>query len=336
MPHSFENYTNDKSDSPVNINVVTESQTIQVLATVSDRREYQITCHINYQHDPIPPILLLLHEMMDGKSHEVSKRKSTFTLIPNEMTLVTSLTCLIVNQTLHYHVIPEIPVIFTMIGETTSLQTQLGEIESDQLVILTNVTIPSYVWCRTFLNPLQTPMVSEVMESKRFFVSKSQSIRLENLIPSTEYTVYCYGESVAHVTMRESLNDVKQVAVTRDAILTFDSWKEDSKVHFTLNTNLHRPSICSIIKNHQIEVVEPINGIYVSRLGEDGCQVTCHIDMDGREYSIHRECLTGLDETITMTIWRRVHPFVTELLILCLIVVVLCLFCIIHVIRKQM
>ena len=64
------------------------------------------------------------------------------------------------------------------------------------------------------------------------------------------------------VTMRESLNDVKQVAVTRDAILTFDSWKEDSKVHFTLNTNLHRPSICSIIKNHQIEVVEPINGIY--------------------------------------------------------------------------
>lgn len=60
----------------------------------------------------------------------------------------------------------------------------------------------------------------------------------------------------------------------------------------------------------------------MSRLGEDGCQVTCHIDMDGREYSIHRECLTGLNETITMTIWRRVHPFVTELLILCLIVVV--------------
>ena len=71
MPHSFENYTNDKSDSPVNINVVTESQTIQVLATVSDRREYQITCHINYQHDPIPPILLLLHEMMDGRLSSV-------------------------------------------------------------------------------------------------------------------------------------------------------------------------------------------------------------------------------------------------------------------------
>lgn len=327
---------NVNSDFHININVATESQTIQVLTTVPDRKEYQITCHINYQQDPIPPILLLLHEMMDGKNHEISKTKSTFSLIPREMVLVTSLTCLIVNQTLHYHVIPEVPVIFTMIGETTSLETQLREIDSDQLVILTNVTIPSYVWCRAFLNPLQTPTVSEVMESKRFFVSKSQSIRLENLIPSSEYTVYCYGESVAHVTMRESLNDVKQVTVTRDAVLTFDSWKEDSNVHFTLNTNLHRPCVCSIVKNHQIEVVEPVHGIYRSRIGEDGCQVTCHVDMDGIEYSIHRECLTGLDETIVMTLWRRVHPFIIEFLILCLVVVALYLFCITHVIRKQM
>ena len=327
---------NDKSDSPVNLNVVTESQIIRVLATVDETREYQITCHINYQQNQIPPVLLLLHMMIDGENHEISKTKSSFTLIPKEMALVKSLSCLIVDQSLHYHFIREIPVVFTMIGESTSLQIQLGEIESDQLTIITNVTIPSYVWCRAFSNLIQAPKAIEVMESKRFFVSKRQSIRLENLIPSTRYTVYCYGESVAHVTMRESLNRVKQVAITRDAILTFDSWNEDSKVHFTLNTNLHQPCVCSIIKNHQMELLEPINGIYVSRLGEDGCKVTCHVDMDGREYSIHRECLTSSAKTLSMTIWRRVQPFVVEVLILCLIVFVLLLFCIMNVIRKRM
>ena len=273
-----------------------------MLTTIPDKREYQITCHINYNHDSIPPILYLIHEMMDGNNHLVSQSNHKFTLIPREMALVSSLTCLVVNQTLYYHVIPEVSVIFNMIGETTSLQTQLGEIESDQLVIHINVTIPSYVWCRAFSDPIQTPTVTQVMESKQFFVLKRQSILLENLIPSTRYTVYCYGESVAHVTMRESLNDVKQVTVTDNGFLTFDSWKEDSKVQFTIKTNLHKPCVCSIHKNQHIEELESMNGMYESELGEDGCKVSCHVNMNGREYSIDRECQNVLKRHRRITV----------------------------------
>ena len=102
--------------------------------------------------------------------------------------------------------------------------------------------------------------------------------------------------------MRESLNDVKQVIVTDNGFLRIDSWKEDSKVQFTVKTNLHKPYVCSILKNQHIEELESRNGMYESELGEDGCKVSCHVNMNGKEYSIDRECLNVLRRRQRITV----------------------------------
>ena len=294
---------------PGRIEALVESQTILVNYQPQSFVFYSF-CHINYGKDGIPSPEVLIHEMDDGEYYTSSDTKR-YALYPREMVAVRSLTCIVTKGRKEYYAPTTIPVMFNMVGEPTSLQIQSFNSTADSIRVSVATVIPSFVWCEAFSDPFYTPTVREVMHGKKYYSIYGIVAEVNGLVPRTEYRVFCYAESVAHVTMKERLADCSFTTKTKKAEYRFDSWNEKNEVlQFSIKTNIQFPFLCSIMRDKAIDPVNRIDNAY-SISHEGPCLVKCYVSLGDNQVSMSRECAGVREVTVLSIVSDRTmkHPY---------------------------
>ena len=151
-----------------------------------------------------PSVDVLLHEMKERPNYH-SNDKKPYILYPREMVTVDSLTCIIFNDKKDHFPLVTVPVMYNMVGEPTSLHIRSFNSSADVIRVSVTTVIPSFVWCEAFSDLFYAPTAREVMNGKQYYSVSNVVAEVDSLIPGREYRVFCYAESVAHVTMNEQL-----------------------------------------------------------------------------------------------------------------------------------
>ena len=213
-----------------------------------------------------------------------------YVLYPREMVAVSSITCIVVkNKRQHYPLI-SIPVMYNMIGEPTSLKIQSFNSTADSIRVSVTTVIPSFVWCEAFSDLSYVPTVREVMYGKQFYSVSGVVAEVGSLLPEREYRVFCYAESVAHVTMKERLVDCSFKTTTQKAEYAYDSWNEENgMLQFSIKTNIDSPFACSLMRKKQVFPVSRMGNVFsISHSGP--CLVKCFVSFGDTVFSMNEQC----------------------------------------------
>ena len=267
---------------PGTIEALTESQTILVKFQQLSFA-FSSYCHINFKGNALPSADILVHEMKEQPFFKSSDSKP-YTLYPREMVAVDSLTCIVFNTNHQHYPLVTIPVMYNMIGEPTSLQIQSFSSVADTIHVSVTTVIPSFVWCEAFSDLVYIPTVREVMYGKQFYSISGVVAEVNSLLPDTEYRVFCYAESVAHVTMKEQLEECSFKTTTKKAEYAFDSWNEKNGT-FSIKTNIQSPFTCSLKQDKQVYSVNRIDGVYSITRGGPGL-VKCFVSFGDTVFSL--------------------------------------------------
>ena len=267
---------------PGTIEALTESQTILVKFQQLSFA-FSSYCHINFKGNALPSADILVHEMKEQPFFKSSDSKP-YTLYPREMVAVDSLTCIVFNTNHQHYPLVTIPVMYNMIGEPTSLQIQSFSSVADTIHVSVTTVIPSFVWCEAFSDLVYIPTVREVMYGKQFYSISGVVAEVNLLLPDKEYRVFCYAESVAHVTMKEQLAECSFKTTTKKAEYAFDSWNEENGT-FSIKTNIQSPFTCSLKQDKQVYSVNRIDGVYSITRGGPGL-VKCFVSFGDTVFSL--------------------------------------------------
>lgn len=245
----------------------------------------------------------------------VSNERKPHRLYPREMVAVTSLTCLVSREKKYYAPVT-VPVMFNMIGEPTSLQIQSFNSTADSIRVSVATVIPSFVWCEAFSDVFYSPSAYEVMQGKKYYSISSITAEVDSLVPGTEYRVFCYAESVVHVSMKEPLVNCTFTTNTKKAEYAFGLWKEEyGLLQFSMKTNIQSPFICSILRNQRIDPVNQIEGMY-SIPHRGSCLVKCYASFGDSRVSLSHECTGKSEVAILSSVYdaTRNHCFAVAVL----------------------
>jgi len=283
------------------IEALAESQTI----TINYQPQpfvFRSFCRINYSGNKAPSKEVLLYERREQESY-VSSEKKPHRLYPREMVAVSSLSCLISKENRDYYLPVTIPVVFNMVGEPTSLRIQSFNTTADTIRVSVITVIPSFVWCEAFSDLFYYPTTHEVMRGKKYYSISSVTAEVNSLVPGTVYRVFCYAESVAHVTMKEPLANCTVTAKTKRVEYSFDTWKEEyGMLQFSIHSNIQSPFLCLILRNQHIYSVNPINGLY-SIPHRGSCLVKCHVSVGDSRVSMSHKCLGQNNITVLSMVY---------------------------------
>ena len=273
---------------PGTVEVLAESQTILVKFQQQSFSYYSY-CHINSGGDVTPSVDVLLHEMKERPNYH-SNDKKPYILYPREMVTVDSLTCIIFNDKKDHFPLVTVPVMYNMVGEPTSLHIRSFNSSADVIRVSVTTVIPSFVWCEAFSDLFYAPTAREVMNGKQYYSVSNVVAEVDSLIPGREYRVFCYAESVAHVTMKEQLASCSFTTKTKNAEYAFDSWNEENGLlQFSIKTNIQSPFTCSIMSGIIVYPVNRIGRVY-SVAPRGACSVKCFVSFGDTVYSMNRNC----------------------------------------------
>lgn len=206
------------SASPVLLHPILKSQTLILEPTIPEGY-YFIFCKLEDHFDPTRSVEYLKQLMMDSPRVLYSaKRANPIVLHAQEMAAVKSVSCLVQNVHGEFYKPIVISMPLDVAEESPEIDTLVSDVNVNSLSYIVSVSIPAYLWCSVYRSDEYPPSVQELMRKKVLFVRDKASFSQSNLIPNTEYSIYCYAESIRGSPMKELLSDVRVSTTTKECL----------------------------------------------------------------------------------------------------------------------
>lgn len=191
-----------------------QSSSVALLFKFPDDHVYSIFCELVEHKQPPPSTAYLEQQLFKHNSTSYSaSSQSQLLLQTRELALYDRVYCLVKqNQTF---TLLHSPLPLNAVEESPELTLQIDHVTDHSVSLTVTSSMSAFVWCLAYPEDLSTPSVQEFKRTTPTFVQTKEVITLSQLIPNTEYAVYCYGESRLGSPMEVSIQSLKQSFTTQ-------------------------------------------------------------------------------------------------------------------------
>ena len=210
----------DLPPSPVLLHPILKSQTLILEPTIPEGI-YAIYCRLENHYDPMQSVEYLKQLMMDApREFYTAEKADPIVLHAEEMAAVKSVSCLVQNVDGQFYQPIVISTPLDVVEESPEVGILVSGVSVNSIDYVVNISIPAYLWCSVYRSDEDTPSIRELKRKKARFARDKVSFTQGNLIPDTEYAIYCYTESIRGSPMKELLSEVRVLATTKDCLST--------------------------------------------------------------------------------------------------------------------
>ena len=153
-----------------------------------------------------PDLNYMIHLAFHNEIQSFSKNSSATLLIDSvELARVSRVICIVMSSEFVVFPIIKIETPLDIKEEAPSIEIKVRESNTTSMSYILTSTIPCYYWCGAFLRNTPPPTITELKRNRRQFMRLYAEGKIENLIPSEDYNLYCYAESVQKSPMRKTI-----------------------------------------------------------------------------------------------------------------------------------
>ena len=289
-----------QSPSPVQLHLSLFSQRITITPTIPPFQSFYIHC-VPQKLDEIEPdtfylVALALHspQLYSAENHQLIILDSV------ELASISRVFCITMNPSFEVYkpIVIESPL--DVMEESPSIGITSEQVKSTSFRFSVDSTIPCYIWCGAFRENTPLPSIVELMRKPKQFMRLSIELEENHLIPSVNYRLYCYAESVRGSPMIQKVQDTYVSFTTEECTscsvfldvgqMSISNWIQSASfLTFTIRSNHDQYPTCLLNGN------EPLNDNF-TYYGEyrfpltSGCDyhLVCTTHYDIKDYIIER------------------------------------------------
>ena len=289
-----------QSPSPVQLHLSLFSQRITITPTIPPFQSFYIHC-VPQKLDEIEPdtfylVALALHspQLYSAENHQLIILDSV------ELASISRVFCITMNPSFEVYKPIMIESRLDVMEESPSIGITSDQVKSTSLRFSVDSTIPCYIWCGAFRENTPLPSIVELMRKPKQFMRLSIELEENHLIPSVNYRLYCYAESVRGSPMIQKVQDTYVSFTTEECTscsvfldvgqMSISNWIQSASfLTFTIRSNHDQYPTCLLNGN------EPLNDNF-TYYGEyrfpltSGCDyhLVCTTHYDIKDYIIER------------------------------------------------
>ena len=289
-----------QSPSPVQLHLSLFSQRITITPTIPPSQSFYIHCVLQkldeVEADTHYLVTLTLHspQLYSTEKHQMIVIDSV------ELASISRVFCITMNPSFEVYkpIVIESPL--DVMEESPSIGITSEQVKSTSFRFSVDSTIPCYIWCGAFRENTPLPSIVELMRKPKQFMRLSIELEENHLIPSVNYRLYCYAESVRGSPMIQKVQDTYVSFTTEECTscsvfldvgqMSISNWIQSaSLLTFTIRSNHDQYPTCLLNGN------EPLNDNF-TYYGEyrfpltSGCDyhLVCTTHYDIKDYIIER------------------------------------------------
>ena len=289
-----------QSPSPVQLHLSLFSQRITITPTIPPFQSFYIHC-VPQKLDETEPdtfylVALALHspQLYSAENHQLIVLDSV------ELASISRVFCITMNPSFEVYKPIMIESRLDVMEESPSIGITSDQVKSTSLRFSVDSTIPCYIWCGAFRENTPLPSIVELMRKPKQFMRLSIELEENHLIPSVNYRLYCYAESVRGSPMIQKVQDTYVSFTTEECTscsvfldvgqMSISNWIQSASfLTFTIRSNHDQYPTCLLNGN------EPLNDNF-TYYGEyrfpltSGCDyhLVCTTHYDIKDYIIER------------------------------------------------
>lgn len=134
----------------------------------------------------------------------------------DEIARARSVACLVedMEEVFYEPVVIALPL--DVVEESPHLSILIDTVTANAVQYFVFSSIPNYLWCSVFRSEEPQPCIRELKRKTPVFAREKQRMRIDGLTPNTNYSLYCYAESVHGSPMKDLLWSVRTTFVTNE------------------------------------------------------------------------------------------------------------------------
>ena len=196
-----------QSPSPVQLYLSLFSQRITITPTIPPSQSFYIHC-VPQKLDEIEPDTFYLVALALHSPQLYSAENNQLIILDSvELASISRVFCITMNPSFEVYKPIMIESRLDVMEESPSIGITSDQVKSTSLRFSVDSTIPCYIWCGAFRENTPPPSIVELMRKPRQFMRLSIELEENHLIPSVNYRLYCYAESVRGSPMIQKVQD---------------------------------------------------------------------------------------------------------------------------------
>ena len=289
-----------QSPSPVQLHLSLFSQRITITPAIPPSQSFYIHC-VPQKLDEVEPdthylVTLALHspQLYSTEKHQMIVIDSV------ELASISRVFCITMNPSFEVYkpIVIESPL--DVMEESPSIGITSEQVKSTSFRFSVDSTIPCYIWCGAFRENTPLPSIVELMRKPKQFMRLSIELEENHLIPSVNYRLYCYAESVRGSPMIQKVQDTYVSFTTEECTscsvfldvgqMSISNWIQSvSFLTFTIRSNHDQYPTCLLNGNEPLNDNSIYCGEYRFPL-TPGCDyhLVCTTHYDIKDYIIER------------------------------------------------
>ena len=289
-----------QSPSPVQLHLSLFSQRITITPAIPPSQSFYIHC-VPQKLDEVEPdthylVTLALHspQLYSTEKHQMIVIDSV------ELASISRVFCITMNPSFEVYKPIMIESRLDVMEESPSIGITSDQVKSTSLRFSVDSTIPCYIWCGAFRENTPLPSIVELMRKPKQFMRLSIELEENHLIPSVNYRLYCYAESVRGSPMIQKVQDTYVSFTTEECTscsvfldvgqMSISNWIQSvSFLTFTIRSNHDQYPTCLLNGNEPLNDNSIYCGEYRFPL-TPGCDyhLVCTTHYDIKDYIIER------------------------------------------------
>ena len=289
-----------QSPSPVQLHLSLFSQRITITPTIPPFQSFYIHC-VPQKLDEVEPDINYLVTLALHSPQLYSTEKHQMIVIDSvELASISRVFCITMNPSFEVYkpIVIESPL--DVMEESPSIGITSDQVKSTSLRFSVDSTIPCYIWCGAFRENTPLPSIVELMRKPKQFMRLSIELEENHLIPSVNYRLYCYAESVRGSPMIQKVQDTYVSFTTEECTscsvfldvgqMSISNWIQSASfLTFTIRSNHDQYPTCLLNGNEPLNDNSIYCGEYRFPL-TPGCDyhLVCTTHYDIKDYIIER------------------------------------------------
>ena len=253
------------SSIPFSLEVLVDKQHVRISMLKQMTSSSKLYCVPLKKEQANPTMGYLLEDLsLHPERAFLPGRALPYIIETDEITRYNRVTCVYVSGSNRYG--PQVmPLIHNLHEEQVEVAISSVNPASDSVSCKVAVSLPVLVWCNAFTKDKKAT-IAELKKSPSVYVHKSEVVKVGDLTPSTDYTLYCYAEAPSGTGMKNTLASLATGFATNAINATIANVVVDRKdVFFSIESNVDRAPVCKCLSERTTVLAMNANQDYLCR-----------------------------------------------------------------------